>query len=170
MKKKPKKTKNNSKIYNYTDIKNEVKNEKRSNSNKKFYNTNLLNEYNNTSLIKSNYYDNDNSNLNMNITNKNKKKKSSKLKSSKKLKSPKRELSLTDLDNNNIIEERKKKRIKTTKNSRGHRIMRNYNNTDFFDYYSSKGIDRTKTCYACLFGNSNFSKGYSPIACSPNYK
>ena len=170
MKKKPKKTKNNPKIYNYTDIKNEVKNEKRSNSNKKFYNTNLLNEYNNTSLIKSNYYDNDNSNLNMNITNKNKKKKSSKLKSSKKLKSPKRELSLTDLDNNNIIEERKKKRIKTTKNSRGHRIMRNYNNTDFFDYYSSKGIDRTKTCYACLFGNSNFSKGYSPIACSPNYK
>ena len=170
MKKKPKKTKNNPKIYNYTDIKNEVKNEKRSNSNKKFYNTNLLNEYNNTSLIKSNYYDNDNSNLNMNITNKNKKKKSSKLKSSKKLKSPKRELSLNDLDNNNIIEERKKKRIKTTKNSRGHRIMRNYNNTDFFDYYSSKGIDRTKTCYACLFGNSNFSKGYSPIACSPNYK
>ena len=172
MKKKPKRTKNNSKIYNYNDIKNEVKNERRSNSGKKYYNTNIFNEYNNTSLIKSNNYENDFSNSNINIVHhKHKKKKSSsKLKSPRKVKSPKRELSLADLDNNDIIEERKKKRIKTSKNSKGHRMMRNYNNTDFFDYYNSKGVDRTKTCYACLFGNSNYYKGYSPIACSPNYK
>ena len=48
--------------------------------------------------------------------------------------------------------------------------MRNYNNNDFFNYYSSKGVDRTKTCYACLFGNSNYYKGYSPIAYFYNYK
>ena len=39
----------------------------------------------------------------------------------------------------------------------------------FFDYYGSKGDNRIKTCYACLFGKSNFSKGYSPIICSPKY-
>ena len=43
------------------------------------------------------------------------------------------------------------------------------NNNEFFDYYGSKGDDRIKTCYACLFGKSNFSKGYSPIICSPKY-
>ena len=46
---------------------------------------------------------------------------------------------------------------------------KNRNITDFYDYYGSKGVDRTKTCFACLFGNSNYTKGYSPISCSPNY-
>ena len=48
-------------------------------------------------------------------------------------------------------------------------IFNNNNNNEFFDYYGRNGIDRIKTCYACLFGKSNYTKGYSPIVCSPNY-
>ena len=43
------------------------------------------------------------------------------------------------------------------------------NNNEFFDYYGKNGVDRIKTCYACLFGKNNYTKGYSPIVCSPNY-
>ena len=48
-------------------------------------------------------------------------------------------------------------------------IFTNNNNNEFFDYYGRNGVDRIKTCYACLFGKSNYTKGYSPIVCSPNY-
>ncbi len=38
----------------------------------------------------------------------------------------------------------------------------------FYDYYNDSKSDRHKTCFACLFGNNNYSKGYSPLMCSPN--
>ena len=68
--------------------------------------------------------------------------------------------SILDLKNNNNIIRHKK--IKNFSNvETGNNI-----NNEFYDYY---GIDRIKTCYACLFGMNNYSKGYSPIICSPNY-
>ena len=68
--------------------------------------------------------------------------------------------SILDLKNNNNIIRHKK--IKNFSNvDTGNNI-----NNEFYDYY---GIDRIKTCYACLFGMNNYSKGYSPIIYSPNY-
>ena len=55
------------------------------------------------------------------------------------------------------------------------------NPNEFWDYYNeadnTNGIDneknktkpgRQKTCYACLFGLNNNTKGYSPLLCSPH--
>ena len=38
----------------------------------------------------------------------------------------------------------------------------------FYDYYSEENGERTKPCYACLFGINNYTKGYSPLMCSPH--
>ena len=169
MRKKPKKINHSYKtLYHYDDIKKEVRREGRSNSGKKNnINSNIIYDYN-TSLMKSNNLNNLSSS-NFNSSNYQKKKKS-KLTSPKRVKSKKKELSLDDLNNeNDILEIRKKKRPKTSKHLKSPN-NKNRNITDFYDYYGSKGVDRTKTCFACLFGNSNYTKGYSPIACSPNYK
>ena len=73
-----------------------------------------------------------------------------------------KEFSFNDLINNNHLKKQKRKNqfISPSKTTI-------FNNNEFFDYYGSKGDNRIKTCYACLFGKSNFSKGYSPIICSP---
>ena len=73
-----------------------------------------------------------------------------------------KEFSFNDLINNNHLKKHKRKNqfISPSKTTI-------FNNNEFFDYYGSKGDNRIKTCYACLFGKSNFSKGYSPIICSP---
>ena len=42
------------------------------------------------------------------------------------------------------------------------------NQRQFWDYYNENKADRTKTCYACLFGINNYTKGYSPLLCSPH--
>ena len=42
------------------------------------------------------------------------------------------------------------------------------NKTQFYDYYNDTKKDRVKNCYGCLFGNNNYTKGYSPLMCSPN--
>ncbi len=47
-------------------------------------------------------------------------------------------------------------------------IENNDNENKFYDYYNLNGKDRTKNCYACLFGHSNYTKGYSPLMCFPN--
>ena len=47
-------------------------------------------------------------------------------------------------------------------------IENNDNENKFFDYYTLNGKERTKNCYACLFGHSNYTKGYSPLLCFPN--
>ena len=47
-------------------------------------------------------------------------------------------------------------------------IDNNDNENKFYDYYNLNGKDRTKNCYACLFGHSNYTKGYSPLLCFPN--
>jgi len=75
-----------------------------------------------------------------------------------------KEFSFNDLINNNHLKKQKRKNqfISPSKTTI-------FNNNVFFDYYGSKGDNRIKTCYACLFGKSNFSKGYSPIICSPKY-
>ena len=38
----------------------------------------------------------------------------------------------------------------------------------FYDYYSEENGERAKPCYACLFGINNYTKGYSPLMCSPH--
>ena len=62
------------------------------------------------------------------------------------------------------------------------RYQEHENPNEFWDYYNeadnnTNGIDndqnktkigRQKTCYACLFGLNNNTKGYSPLLCSPH--
>ena len=42
------------------------------------------------------------------------------------------------------------------------------NNTQFYDYYNDTKKERVKNCNGCLFGNNKYTKGYSPLMCSPN--
>ena len=42
------------------------------------------------------------------------------------------------------------------------------NNTQFYDYYNDTKKERVKNCYGCLYGNNHYTKGYSPLICSPN--
>ena len=47
-------------------------------------------------------------------------------------------------------------------------IDNNDNENKFYDYYNLNGKEKKKNCYACLFGHSNYTKGYSPLLCFPN--
>lgn len=78
---------------------------------------------------------------------------------------------------------KKKKHIVSLHNNNNNDIRyQEYENpNEFWDYYNeadnTNGIDneknktkigRQKTCYACLFGLNNNTKGYSPLLCSPH--
>ena len=143
-----KKNKINRNIF-YDDIKNEIKIRPKSNRRKNNY-TDIL-DYNINNLSNSNNFSNTKSiSISKNLTSFN---------------SLSPQKTLNDFRNSKI------KFTKKTLNKKSEykKDISYINNNEFFDYYGKNGIDRIKTCYACLFGKSNYTKGYSPIVCSPHY-
>ena len=143
-----KKNKINRNIF-YDDIKNEIKIRPKSNRRKNNY-TDIL-DYNINNLSNSNNFSNTKSiSISKNLT------------------------SFNSLSPQNTLNDFRNSKIKFTKKtlnkkSEYEKDISYINNNEFFDYYGKNGIDRIKTCYACLFGKSNYTKGYSPIVCSPHY-
>ena len=60
----------------------------------------------------------------------------------------------------------KKKKLTKRKKSAQSRRTIEPNENRYYEYYNEN--TRTKPCYACLFGNNNYTKGYSPLLCSPH--
>ena len=72
------------------------------------------------------------------------------------------------INNKKDVNDIKENIIKTHKKSLSSDVIKKENNenkTEFYDYYNK---ERNKNCYACLFGHNNYTKGYSPLMCSPN--
>ena len=137
----------------YYEIKNKINFKKKKFKKKKF---------NLSDILDINYINSNRNDKNINLSNSNLNNKTKSYSTTKNiLNSDSPKITILDLksNNNNI------NRYKNIKNYSNVEIGNNKNN-DFLDYY---GIDRIKTCYACLFGMNNYSKGYSPIVCSPNY-
>ena len=143
-----KKNKINRNIF-YDDIKNEIKIRPKSNRRKNNY-TDIL-DYNINNLSNSNNFSNTKSiSISKNLT------------------------SFNSLSPQKTLNDFRNSKIKFTKKTLNKKTeyekdISYINNNEFFDYYGKNGIDRIKTCYACLFGKSNYTKGYSPIVCSPHY-
>ena len=85
----------------------------------------------------------------------------------------KSESSISDFQYLSQIRENNKKKLKRIKIKPKKKF--NYtentikNNNRFYEYYKG-GNDyyHACTCYACLFGNNNYCKGYSPLMCLYN--
>jgi hypothetical protein len=65
----------------------------------------------------------------------------------------------------------KKNKTKSYIKKKKHIVQHDYqlsfndNKKCYCDYYTNK-TERTKTCYACLFGINQYTKGYSPLMCN----
>ncbi len=142
----------------YYEIRNKINFKKKRLKKKKHFNLSDILEINNIHSNRNDRFINSsNSNINYKI------KSSSMTKNILNSDSPIKTSILDLKNNNNIINN--KNIVKNIKNYSNVEIGINKKN-EFFDYYK---IDRIKTCYACLFGINNYSKGYSPIVYSPNY-